>query len=94
MRILEECPDNMGWKTVQFCTGYGWDQGNRRPCGAKLEVADKDIRKRAYTDYTGCADSYYGFVCPICGCFTEISTRDIPLMARQFADKRGDYYRG
>lgn len=91
MRVIDKNPENMGWTTITFCTGYGWDQGNKRPCGAKLEVADKDIRARSHTDISGCSDRYYGFVCPICGCFTELPTREIPFVVQEFADKSHPY---
>ena len=92
MRIIDRNPENMGWSMEAFCTGYGWDQGNRQPCGAKLEVADKDIWCRRHTDISGCTDTYYGFVCPICGCFTEVSSRKIPYTVQAFAEKK-DFFK-
>lgn len=91
MRILDRNPENMGWTIDTFCTGYGWDQHGKQPCGAKLEVSDKDIRCRTHTDISGCTDAYYGFTCPICGCFTEIPSHKVPYTVQAFAEKRSHY---
>lgn len=88
MKVLNRHPENNGWSIEQYCTGHGWDQNGKVPCGAQLEVADIDIQHRDHTDYGGGNDRYYGFTCPICGCFTEISTSKIPYNVRSLADKK------
>jgi hypothetical protein len=84
MKVLDEHPKR--WSNVFFCSGYGWWQrGSKVPCGAKLEVESTDILKRCSTDISGITDTYYGFVCPICKCFTEVSESEIPFVVRSTA---------
>ena len=66
------------WRTEATCNGKGWDQNGKNPCYALWEVTALDIRKRTHMDYGGGTDTYYGFVCPDCGCFTELSEKGIP----------------
>lgn len=88
MRVLDANPDSCGWSIETYCTGYGWDQGNKEPCGAKLEVADKDLRYRTHTDISGVTDGYYVFVCPICHCCTELPEKKIPDRVRMMARRK------
>ena len=75
MRLIAEANNNPELFSIQVsCTGHGWDQGVRTPCGRLWEITATDILKREHKDYAGCSDSYYGFVCPKCGCFTEIES--------------------
>lgn len=76
----EQNPDLFKMKAT--CTGAGWDQGNRCPCYSLWEVTAKDIQRRTHTDYGGNTDTYYGFTCPDCGCFTELDKDDIPFDIR------------
>lgn len=75
------------WKTQATCTGAGWDQEGKTPCYSLWEVTAMDIRSRTHTDYDGSSETYYGFVCPDCGCFTELNTEDIPYDVRSKATK-------
>lgn len=85
MRVLATGDNNPNiWKMEVSCTGEGWEQLNT-PCGALLEVNQADIFKRAHTDLSGDTEVYYGVICPICGCFTEISTGKIPHHVRNHA---------
>lgn len=73
MKLIAEANENPELFTVKItCTGNGWDQGEKIPCGRLWEISGTDILKRNHTDYSGETDTYYGFVCPKCGCFTEI----------------------
>lgn len=73
------------WKIEVTCDGNGWNQNGKSPCYSLFEVECFDIRKRIHTDISGCSDTYYGFVCPDCGCFTEISSKKIPFDVRSKA---------
>lgn len=86
MKKLADAKDNPQlWKTEATCSGKGWDQSGKIPCYALWEVTAKDIKKRSHTDYGGGTDTYYGFVCPDCGCFTELPEKDIPHEVRSHA---------
>lgn len=85
MRKLASASENPNiWKIEASCTGAGWQQ-SRTPCNALYEINATDIKKRTHTDYGGGTDTYYGFVCPDCGCFTEISESKIPYNVRSHA---------
>ena len=87
MRVLEFGKDNPNvWKKEFTCTGKGWQQ-KKTPCGALLEVSAQDIQYRTHTDISGFTDVYYGFTCPLCGCFTEIPTSQVPSSVRTTASK-------
>lgn len=77
-KLADEKNNPQLWKMEVTCSGKGWNQNGKCPCYALWEVTAMDIRKRTHTDYGGGTDTYYGFVCPDCGCFTEISEKDIP----------------
>lgn len=88
MKVLKTGEENSKlWKIEDTCTGKGWDQGSNVPCGASLEISALDIQYRTHADYSGYTDTYYGFICPICKCFTEISTNDIPKYVLNSATK-------
>lgn len=73
MKILKAGEENYKvWKIEETCTGKGWEQNGNVPCGALLEVSAQDILYRDYADYSGDSERYYGFICPICKCFTEL----------------------
>ena len=78
------------FKIKATCDGNGWDQGQRRPCYSLWEVDENDIQTRLHTDYGGTTDTYYGFTCPDCGCFTELDEKEIPpnvkIQARRYID--------
>lgn len=92
MRVLKSGSENTQvWTTEETCTGAGWNQdANRNPCGSLLEIKAQDIMKRKHTDISGCTDIYYGFNCPVCGCFTELNDRKIPSVVKSGAK---DYYK-
>ena len=73
------------WSLEATCTGMGWDQLGKTPCNALFELNQGDIYQRKHTDYSGCTDTYYGFICPDCGCFTELKSSDIPSFVRNTA---------
>lgn len=66
------------FKIKVTCDGRGWDQDGHDPCYALWEATEADIYCRSSTDYSGFTDTYYGFICPDCGCFTEIDAKKLP----------------
>lgn len=88
MKVIATADKNENiWKHQYTCTGKGWEQHGKHPCGALLEIEATDLFKRNHTDYSGCTDTYYGFECCECGCFTEINTKDIPNEVLHMAKK-------
>jgi len=78
MKVLKSGAENdAAWRKEEICTGFGWKQ-NTTPCGALLELSNGDLLKRIHTDYSGESETYYGFVCPVCGCFTEVNESKYP----------------
>ena len=83
MKKLADGKDNQRlWKVEATCTGRGWNQEGKSPCYALWEVSAMDIMKRVHTDISGDSDTYYGFLCPECGCFTELPSSDVPNFIR------------
>lgn len=88
MKKLASIKDNPEkWTIKATCDGNGWNQEGRTPCGSLFELDSTDIQKRTYTDYGGGTDTYYGFTCPDCGCFSEIPSNKIPSHIRSNARK-------
>lgn len=78
MKLIAEADQNPELFSIKIsCTGARWNQDNRTPCGRLWELNATDILKRNYTDYAGGSETYYGFVCPKCGCFTEIQSSEL-----------------
>lgn len=75
MKVLEKGREQKGWAKEFECTAHrNGDEG----CGAKLLVEEADIvytgSKHSYGDTY--PDYFYGFVCPECGCVTDVD--DLP----------------
>lgn len=88
-RVLKQANENLDlWRKEVTCTGAGWEQHGCRPCGSLIEVLATDIVARKYTDISGVTDTYYGFYCPQCGSFTELSFESVPYEIRSMANKR------
>lgn len=82
--ILEEgnykFPD---WSIEARCMGTAEWVGLRKPkkpCYSKLKLEDGDIVKRC-----GSEETYYGFICPKCKSFTELSVEEIPENVKYYA---------
>lgn len=73
------------WKTQEICTGAGWNQNGRIPCGEVFEIDEMEIQRRSHSDYGGGSDTYYGFTCPVCGCFTELNEKQLPSYVKSKA---------
>lgn len=86
MKVIAKAKNNPNiWHDKFTCTGAGWDQDGKIPCGCLLDVQATDIQYRNHTDISGFTDTYYGFVCCECGCFTEIPIKKIPIQVEKFA---------
>lgn len=88
MKLLEEGNYKSDWTMNATCTGKGWDQKNP-PCFSKYLIESNDILKRRYTDMGGDSETFYGFVCPKCHCFTEIAI--VPYDVQTFAQDYLEY---
>ena len=90
-RVLKRASENPKlWRGKYTCTGKGWVQ-NTHPCGSLIEVLASDITTRDHTDYGGGRDTYYGFYCPVCGCFTEIPESKLPYEVKSMAQSTMHY---
>lgn len=74
-KILKKPHENPKiWKIEETCTGKNWIQKKGSyPCFHLIEVMACDIRSITYN-----GDTYYGFDCPLCCCFTELNKDEIP----------------
>ena len=84
-KIIDGKNNTSKWKMNATCSGKGWEQGGKTPCQSIFELNADDIIKRNYTDMAQDTETYYGFICPDCGCFTELTTSKIPREVRRFA---------
>lgn len=67
------------WSMEVTCTGKGWLNVSN-PCYSILELNSRDIVSRKYTSYgDDSPTTYYGFICPVCHCFTEVDEKLLPL---------------
>jgi len=55
LKVSNENPEL--YKIDCACTGKGWAQSGKTPCGRLWEVLATDIYERRYTDLSGCTDS-------------------------------------
>jgi hypothetical protein len=72
MKIIQERKPFEDWKLEVNCTGGNWYQDGNVPCSSTLEIEACDLTKRTWSKYPDDSGVDYGFVCPICGCFTNI----------------------
>ena len=85
MKILKKNDGMQKWSIKVVCDGHGWDQHGKIPCYSKLELNSKDVYFRKHTDISGWTDTYYGFTCPVCECFTELSLNELPTSIKAHA---------
>ena len=92
MKLIAEAKDNQSlFKMEATCSGKGWNQDGKKPCFRLWEINASDIKSRKHTDISGETDVYYGFVCPTCGCFTELENKEIPMEVKNMARKYNKY---
>lgn len=72
MKIIQERKPYQDWFMNVTCNGKNWEQGDNVPCGSDLEIDKNDLLVRGWFKYPDMEGKNYGFICPICGCFTEI----------------------
>lgn len=86
-RVLKEAEENPNiWKMEVTCDGNGWNQEGLVPCRRLIEIDERDIQKRSYNSYDE-IETYYGFTCPECHCFTQIDEKLIPKNVKSKAIK-------
>ena len=84
MKILKE-NNYDDWSLEVSCNGLNWNQNDMFPCGSKLELDVNDVLIRSWFKYPDREGSNYGFICPICGCFTEIKDDLLPSGVKRLA---------
>lgn len=85
MKIIKQKSPFEDWNLEVVCTGKSWNQNGKIPCGSFLELDSNDIFKREWSKYPDRKGISYGFVCPVCNCFTEIEDNDIPKHLKDMA---------
>jgi hypothetical protein len=74
------------WKVSATCSSNMWRPNpGQKPCGALWEVNNLDLVARTSTDISGSSDVSYGFICPDCGCFTELTREELKGANLMFA---------
>ncbi len=68
---------NPSWSIEVVCTANGWSNHNK-PCYSTLKLNSKDVYRRFYYKDGKDRKHSYGFICPVCHCFTEIDKKMIP----------------
>jgi hypothetical protein len=78
MRVIQERKPFETWTIKIECDGLNWRQNDKVSCGSILELNKDDILKREWFKYPDDSGINYGFICPICGCFTQIDDDMLP----------------
>lgn len=93
MKVIEEKTPCSGWNLKVTCTGKNWRQKNA-PCGSILEIDVTDLYKREWFKYPDNEGVNYGFICPICGCFTELEDKlldeNLKMMAKDYLNRNNE----
>jgi len=88
MKVIHAKKPFENWTLEIKCTGGNWRQDKKVPCGSLLEINANDLIKRAWFKYPDDGGTDYGFICPICGCFSEINknllTEHLKNMAKDY----------
>lgn len=88
MKVLQERKPFENWTLEVDCTGKNWNQEGKVPCGSTLEIDTNDLIKREWFKYPDDGGFDYGFICPVCGCFTKITekhlTEDLKNIAKDY----------
>ena len=92
MKIIQERKPFETWSIQVDCTGGTWEQHEKVPCGSTLEINAEDIYKRGWFKYPDYDGTSYGFVCPICGCFTDIDENILSKHLKNMAKEYGKNY--
>jgi hypothetical protein len=93
MKVLEKKIPFADFTMEVTCTGENWEQGDKIPCGSKLEINSDDLLRREWSKYPDDNGIDYGFICPVCGCFTQINSiilpKDLRKMAKDYLEVTG-----
>ena len=77
MKVLVERKPFENWTLEVECNGLNWSQESKVSCGSSLEIDKNDLLKREWSKYPDNKGVNYGFICPICGCFTELKDNQL-----------------
>jgi len=89
MKVLQERKPFEDWTLEITCTGGNWRQEGKVPCNSMLEINADDLVKRKWFKYPDYEGIDYGFICPICGCFTNLDEKNLTKYLRDMAK---DYF--
>lgn len=87
MRIVKQRKAFENWSLKVTCNGEKWTQ-KQAPCGSDLEIDIKDLYFRKWFKYPNTEGISYGYICPVCGCFSEINES---LLSKHMKIKANDY---
>ena len=90
MKLLVEREPYEDWELEVDCTGGEW-RDDKVPCGSTSSINATDLVRRKWCKYPDDNGVDYGFICPKCGCFTNIDeknlTKDLKTMAKDYIEK-------
>lgn len=73
MKIIEKKKE--GWQK-RICTGEG---NSNIGCGSILLLDIDDVKVIRHTLLDGTTDTFYSFICPVCGAITDIASAELPV---------------
>ena len=89
VKVLVERKPFENWSAVIDCSGKGWNQKGKVPCGSMLEVGTEDLLCRSWHRFPDYKGVDYGFICPVCKCFTSMGEKieeELKILARNYDD--------
>lgn len=87
MKTIKERKPFEDWNLEVTCTGGSWRQDGKVPCGSTLEMDKNDLVSREWFKYPNNSGTDYGFVCPVCSCFTNINDKELTGNIKNLAKK-------
>lgn len=87
VKVLVERKPFENWSVVIDCDGKGWNQDGKLPCGSTLEIGTGDLLARQWFRYPDSTGVGYGFVCPVCLCFSSVSEEfpeELKVLAKKY----------
>lgn len=95
MKVLVERKPFENWSLEVECNGLNWNQETKVPCGSSLEINKEDLLIRGWFKYPDREGKNYGFICPVCGCFTEIKDEllsdDLKKLAKDYLKAMNEF---
>lgn len=89
MKVIKERKPLEDWNLEVLCSGKNWNQNGKIPCGSTLEIDVNDLIKRKWSKYPDNNGVDYGFICPVCQCFTEIDNKNLSEHLKNIAKDFG-----